>query len=926
MCMNSFLKLGGIFLLSGLLGACGGDSVNSTQAVTQSPDTETPPAPALEIVGNNEVASGSAHTLRALTEDNGLASSWSWQFDRGILSDENVEVDGDRLSYTAPDVNNPTTINFAVQRNASGQSPQNASLAVVVFALDDATKRPTLELSDDLSADEGTDVLLSVSAAARQGRSIRSIAWQQLSGPAAQLLGANDQDTFSIRLPQVDTEQTLRFAVQAQDSGGFSASAEVAVRVLNIFENTLPVVSAGADQESAANSTVNLHGSATDADGEIVSVLWEALGQDSSITINQADSLNASFMAPNVSEDRDVVIRLTATDNDGASGSDTAVVQIIAAPNDAPEISSAYVDPGVAYSGETVQLIATGQDPDGNALSFKWQQIPTQDQALLTIEQDESGNISASLPTLSKNENFVLVLSVSDGISTVSREVGFQGVASFAAAPNPLSCLSQPLQAGCPLAALAPILDPNSFSACATDPASSDCIFTQLAGPAVLACIDNPGPQTCATALTSIADPSYVLEQLGEEDSAGVCNPAYDDNSYEHYMGALHEHTAYSDGTYLTRPADVFQRVKSAGLDFAGSSDHSDNMALPLSLGRGDCSPEQFLDCYLFVDPDNRSDAFVKWKATQEQALAASDNNFTAFRGFEWTSDRFGHANIFFSRNIINAKTGPGYAVSMVRFWQWFTYPAQFGGGSDGLLSFNHPGREDAIESIVESLGGDPGFTFNDFRYVAAADYRTVGIEVFGKGSEYDSDGPNGSWLSYALDKGWYLAPVGSEDHHDTRWGDDDLPKTVLIARSRSRDDLREAMLARRFYAVAQNYNGIRLDYRIDDNPMGSRLRKKMGDKLNISINLSTNSVVVGAPRFELVGPNNTIIESSNGTNIQKNIIFNKDIKYIFVRVLDGEKPIAFSAPIWIAEGSEPLPQCQVPQIWKDEAALLPSI
>lgn len=925
--MNSFLKLSGIFLLGGLLGSCGGDSVSTTQPpVTQSPSTGTPPVSTLEIVGNSEVASGSAHTLRGLTEGNGLASSWSWQFDRGLLSEEDVEVDGDRLSYTAPDVNNPTTINFAVQRSVSGQSQQNASFAVVVYASDDATKKPIIELSDDLSADEGTDVLLSVSAAARQGRSIRSIAWQQLSGPLAQPLDANDQDTYSIRLPQVDTEQTLRFTVQAQDSGGFSASAEVAVRVLNIIDNTLPVVSAGADQESAANSTVNLHGSATDADGEIVSVLWEALGQDASITINQAQSLNASFMAPNVSEDRDVIIRLTATDNDGASGSDTLAVRIIAMPNEAPEISSAYVDPGVAYSGETVQLIATGQDPDGNELSFNWRQIPAQDQALLTIEQDERGYTSASLPTLSKNENFILVLSVSDGISTVSREVGFQGVANFAPAPDPLSCLSQPLHPGCPLAPLAPVLDPNSFSACATDPRSSECIFIQLAGPAVLACIDNPGPQTCATALTSITDPSYVLEQLGEEDTAGVCNPAYDENSYEHYVGALHEHTAYSDGTFLTRPADVFQRVKSAGLDFVGSADHSDNMALPLSVGRGDCPPEQLLDCYFFVDPDNRSDAFVKWKATQEQALAASDDNFTAFRGFEWTSDRFGHANIFFSRNIINAKTGPGYAVSMVLFWEWFSYPAQFGGGSDGLLSFNHPGREDAIENLVEGLGGDPGFTFNDFRYVAAADYRTVGIEVFGKSSEYDSDGPNGSWLSYALDKGWYLAPIGSEDHHDTRWGDADLPKTVFIARSRSRDDLREAMLARRFYAVAQNYNGVRLDYQINDNPMGSRLRKQIGDKLNVSINLSTNNVIVGAPRFELVGPNNTIIESSNGTNVQKSIIYNNDLKYIFVRVFDGERPIAFSAPIWLSEGVEPLPNCLVPQIWEDERALLPAI
>lgn len=922
--INQLAKLSSIFLLSGILGACGGDSVTSSTTFSLNPEPENPSAD-LSITGDSEVASGSQNTLRAEPEAN-TVGTWDWQFDRTLLASEQVEVDGDRLSYVAPSVSQAITLNFSLQRSLDGERTQSATKSLRVFSVNDPSKRPQISVSDDVSADEGAEVVLSVQASAQGGRSIRVIKWQQQTGPLAEVLSANDQDLYSLRLPQIESEQSLVFNVQAQDSAGFIASADIEIRVLNVLENRLPVVNAGADQEHESNSLVHLNATAIDDDGEIISVIWEALAPDTDLHIDQAQTLSASFTAPNVSEDRSLQIRLTAYDDTGASGSDTVSIHVLASQNNAPIIQDAYVDPGVAYSGETVQLKATGHDPDGNILSYHWRQIVGSEQALLTIEQDGNGDASASLPALNKSGNFELELSLSDGVTSVTRLVSFQGIANITPAPNPLACLTQPLQSGCPLAPLAPVLNLDSFSACATDPRSSQCIFNQIAGPAVLACLDSPGPTTCATALTSITDPSYVLEQLGEEDSAGSCSPAFDDNSYEHYIGALHEHTAYSDGTYLSRPADVFARVKGAGFDFAGSSDHSDNMGIPLTLGRGDCSPEQFLDCYLFVDPDKRTDAFVKWQATQEQALAASDDSFTAIRGFEWTSDRFGHANVFFSRNIINAKTGPGYAVSMVRFWQWFSYPAQFGGGSDGLISFNHPGREDAIESIAENLGGDPGFTFNDFRYVRAADYRTVGIEVFGKGSEYDSDGPNGSWLSYALDKGWYLGPVGSEDHHDTSWGDGDLPKTVLIARSRSRDDLREAMLARRFYAVAQNYNGIRMDFRIDEQPMGSRLRRSVGSALPIKVSLEVRDVTVNAPRFELVGPGNLILATGAGTVWQTNLHFSRDVKYVFVRALDGDRPIAFSAPIWLQEGSAPLPQCLVPQVWTDEPVVLPAI
>ncbi|MEX1664173.1 hypothetical protein [Zhongshania arctica] len=908
-------------MLSTLLSACGGSSVSGTKSTK-----DNSAAVVFYIIGDTDVASNTLNTLRVESNVNGDTGSWDWQFDNSQLDQDAVLIGRDSISYTAPAVSQATILSFWAERRLPGQEIQKINKLVRVYPADDQNKRPTVNAGSDLNAEEGATIVLRVMTSAQGGRSIRSIEWQQQSGPIAEIIGAADQDTLTIKLPQVDSSAPVVFGVFAYDSGGFTGFDEIEVRVLDTFVNALPVVDAGIDREAQANTEIHFDGSASDSDGELVSLLWEALEPDQALNIRNSDTLKPSLITPNVSVDRVMKIRFTAIDDKGGSSSDTVSVLIRAAVNQPPQIRHAYIDPGVAYSGETVALLADAQDADGNTLHYQWSQLVEENQAILTITDDESPTAAATLPILTRNYNFKLKLAVSDGRDIETRDISLQGIANVKPQPDLFSCLSQPLQQGCPLSPLASVLNPDNFIACATDPSSSECIFTKIAGPAVLACVDAPGPQTCGAALANVADPSYVLEQLGEEDSAGQCNPAFDERSFEHYIGALHEHTAYSDGTYLSRPADVFASVKAAGFDFSGSSDHSDNMAIPLSAGRGDCAPEQILDCLVFVDDNNRSDAFLKWRATQEQALAASDENFTAFRGFEWTSDRFGHANVFFSRNIINAKTGPGYALTMARFWQWFSYPAEFGGGSDGLLSFNHPGREDAIESIAESFGGDPGFTFNDFRYVKAADYRTVGIEVFGKGSEYDSDGPLGSWLSYALDKGWYLGPVGSEDHHDTRWGDADLPKTVLISRSRSRDDLREAMLARRFYAVAQSYNDIRLDFRIDGQVMGSRLRRVIGSDLNVKLSMASNSATVIAPRFELVGPGNSVIARSSGSHWETTLVSSPALKYVFVRVFDGDRPIAFSAPIWLQEGAQPLPKCLVPQVWKDKPALLPSI
>jgi len=95
--------------------------------------------------------------------------------------------------------------------------------------------------------------------------------------------------------------------------------------------NQAPTANAGIDQSVDEGTAVNLAGTGTDSDGTIASYSWQ---QDSgtAVTISNSDMADASFTAPLIAAAEDLVFRLTVTDNDGATGSDTITVTV----NDVP--------------------------------------------------------------------------------------------------------------------------------------------------------------------------------------------------------------------------------------------------------------------------------------------------------------------------------------------------------------------------------------------------------------------------------------------------------------------------------------------------------------------------------------------------------------------------------------------------------------
>lgn len=411
--------------------------------------------------------------------------------------------------------------------------------------------------------------------------------------------------------------------------------------------------------------------------------------------------------------------------------------------------------------------------------------------------------------------------------------------------------------------------------------------------PAMLALLTacDGGRETSVPAMTRDAGPAQCQAE----------RPAPE--NLRHYLGGMHEHSSYSDGDIYSIPADYYAEARSQGLDFMAGSEHSDTLddGVFIAVG-GDCfsTPDGLLTCLTAVNDQT----LAKWEATAVQVGEASDAEFLAIRGFEWTSDRFGHINVYFSHNFTNAKTDLGYAVTMATFWDWFTRPPTevsplggsvtapvlLGGGADGLAHFNHP--SDKCLSA-----DDPGCNWNDYALVPAAVERMFGMELYNGGGR-DDNYPDD--YVRALDKGWRLAPVGVEDEHGINWGSAERAKTVTLAADLSNAAFKEAWLARRTYALLSGAD-LRIDIEAASEPMGATLRCPADTAVPYTARVRhvDGSAFVGG--LQLITAGGEIVHEAVGAELAIELPVAAEERYYFLRVNNAEgESLAFAAPVWI--------------------------
>ena len=140
-----------------------------------------------------------------------------------------------------------------------------------------------------------------------------------------------DTPNPSFTAPEVDSDEDLVFELTVFDDVLLTPATDtVTITVLNGVSNTPPVADAGRDQTVDEDTPVTLSGSGTDSDGMITSYHWTQT-HGTSVMLTGANTRTASFTAPDVDADEDLVFEFMVTDDGGASDTDTVTVTVRAA-------------------------------------------------------------------------------------------------------------------------------------------------------------------------------------------------------------------------------------------------------------------------------------------------------------------------------------------------------------------------------------------------------------------------------------------------------------------------------------------------------------------------------------------------------------------------------------------------------------------
>jgi hypothetical protein len=317
-------------------------------------------------------------------------------------------------------------------------------------------------------------------------------------------------------------------------------------------------------------------------------------------------------------------------------------------------------------------------------------------------------------------------------------------------------------------------------------------------------------------------------------------------------------------------PSGHFKLAKENGYDFYAVTDHSQDAA------------------FQPVSPTNPA-----WLETKREADAATTPQFVAIRAYEHSENDgpngVGHLNIFNSATYLNA-LDPG--VDLPTLYKWLKTVKSNGDGPV-VASFNHPGPDQ----------------YNDWAYrdPEITDIITT-LEVINSNTHIHEEG-----FINALDKGWKVSPVSGNDNHGLTGIAGDTSRTFVLATSRTKGAILDAMKHRRTYASMDR--DIQCRYSVNGMLMGSTLAQPTTFKFDIQISdPDTNQPKDKITKIEIVKDHGEVVQTYVPGTPDYIVNWTPSItdstsKYFYIRVwnagggdapqADPAKPMAWLAPVW---------------------------
>ena len=286
--------------------------------------------------------------------------------------------------------------------------------------------------------------------------------------------------------------------------------------------NVAPTANAGVAQAVDEGATVNLTGTGTDSDGTISTYAWTQVS-GTAVTLTNANMQNASFVAPSTASQTSIalVLRLTVTDDDGATGFSDITVTVNTT-NQAP-VASAGVDQSVTEQS-TVSLDAAGStDPENAIVSYLWTQGPSSPENVVTIVNPDSATASFMAPSLSTVENLTFTVTVTD-----DRGASSTGTVTITVNPDPALNTAPVANAGTDVttsSAQASNLDGSASAD--SDGSIASYAWTQTAGATIALTSANTATPSF-TAPTVTADTTYTFELTVTDNEGATATDSVD--------------------------------------------------------------------------------------------------------------------------------------------------------------------------------------------------------------------------------------------------------------------------------------------------------------------------------------------------------------------------------------------------------------
>lgn len=394
-------------------------------------------------------------------------------------------------------------------------------------------------------------------------------------------------------------------------------------------------------------------------------------------------------------------------------------------------------------------------------------------------------------------------------------------------------------------------------------------LFRQYKPWSILACEIKRQDGTCVTGIHDIyiviaeeAQPQVLMIQwLSFVKKTPLPTPAQkepslsmeDSTKYEIYFGNLHCHTAFSDGKAVPEYAYDHARYI-ANIDFLAITEHS--------------------NLYDEAFDFDKSRKWADMKAFAEKKT--EDGAFLALYGSETTwYNQFGHMNTYNIDFYLNA-----YELEYNDITHYYNTLKQH---PNSINQWNHPwscGKRhlDYFEPYDEDL-----------------DKVLYTIEI------NHLECPEQDGLEYyilALDKGWHVCPVGSQDNHNEEWGDQNHIRTGALMEKLTTEHLYDAIQNYRVYFTSAI--NLKVWFHINDHIMGSRIGKAEKYKFNIKAeNKEEDSAIT---RIEIIGQKGQILHTLTCDShlVRCNVTLTDESPYYFLKIYQANGEFAATAPIWI--------------------------